>query len=75
MAKVNFDKHIWEGWTVRHFIEEFEPIVATIMSNNAIVKPFSNSKELAKWCVDNQPYYKKVIPDIVDYFSDKYNIY
>lgn len=75
MAKVNFDKHIWEGWTVRHFIEEFEPIVATIMSNNVIVKPFSNSKELAKLCVDNQPYYKKVIPDVVNYFSDKYNIY
>lgn len=75
MSKVNLDKHIWEGWTVRSFINELEPMLNMIMSNNSFIKPFKDKKELAEWCADNQPYYKKVIPDVVNYFVNKYNIH
>jgi len=33
MAKVNLDKHIWEGWTVGDFINDLEPMFNQIQSN------------------------------------------
>lgn len=75
MAKViNFDKHIWEGWTVGDFIAELEPMFAMVQSGGSWVKPFKTKAEVKKWCMDNQPYYKKHIPDVVNYFCDKYRI-
>lgn len=65
---------IWEGWTAEDFIRELEPLVKMIMNGEAIVKPFNNRRELAAWCRDNQPYYKKNIPEVVNYFAKKYNI-
>lgn len=65
---------IWEGWTSEDFIRELEPLVKMIMNGEAIVKPFNNRRELAAWCRDNQPYYKKNIPEVVNYFAQKYNI-
>ena len=44
------------------------------MSYDSWTKPFNNRKELANWCKDNQPYYKKEIPEVVNYFAEKYNI-
>ncbi len=26
MAKINLDKHIWEGWTVGAYINDLEPM-------------------------------------------------
>lgn len=74
MKKINLDRHIWEGWTVRNFIEELEPLVKMIMNGQSWHKPFKDKKELEEWCMDNQPYYKKRIPEVVTYFSNKYNI-
>ncbi len=71
--KYHFDKHIWEGWKVKDFINELVPTIDIIMTNPT-VKSFKNKKDLAKWCAENQPYYKKVIPEVVNYFADKYNI-
>lgn len=65
---------IWEGWTAEDFIRELEPQVKMIMSGEAITKPFSSRRELATWCRDNQPYYKKNIPEVVKHFAKKYNI-
>lgn len=67
-------RFIWEGWTAEDFIRELEPLVWMIMNGEAIVKPFSSRRELATWCRDNQPYYKKNIPEVVKYFAKKYNI-
>lgn len=72
--KYHLDKHIWEGWTIRSFIKELAPLIETVMNGNSFKKPFTNRNELAKYCADNQPYYKKVIPEVVSYFADKYNI-
>ena len=66
---MGMDRHIWEGWTVRSFIDDLEPLFNVIMSDRSwSVKPFETKDELAQWCKDNQPYYKKHIPEVVTYF-------
>lgn len=72
--KINFNKHICEGWTVKNFIDELEWVIDLIMSDKSWEKPFKTRKELVEWCKNNQPYYKKEIPDVVNYFCNKYNI-
>ena len=45
-----------------------------IMNNESWKKPFKDREELKKFCMDNQPYHKKYIKGVVDYFAKKYNI-
>jgi hypothetical protein len=68
MAVVNLEKHVWEGWRVRDFIDELEPTFNMIMNGQSWQKPFETKDEVKKWCMDNQPYYKKYISDVVNYF-------
>ena len=68
---MNLNKHISEGWTVQSFIDELEPTFNLIMDNNSWKKPFKDKEELKKWCMENQPYYKKHIPDVFKYFLSK----
>ncbi|MBQ6520570.1 MAG: hypothetical protein IJI14_17815 [Anaerolineaceae bacterium] len=70
----NFNKHIWDGWTVQDYISELEPQIQVIMSGASWRKPFETVEELGKWCVENQPYYKKRIPEVVSYFKRKYHL-
>ena len=67
-------KHIWEGWTVQSFIDELEPTLDMIQNNQSWQRPVNDIKELKTWCMDNQPYYKKYIPEVVKYFSNKYKL-
>jgi len=39
------------------------------MSGQSWQKPFKTSDELKQWCKDNQPYYKKHIPEVYNYFK------
>ena len=71
---MNLDKHIWEGWRVRDFVADLQPVCNMIMAGNSWQKPFTNKKELKEWCMDNQPGYKKHIPEVVDYFVKYYKI-
>jgi hypothetical protein len=71
---MNLQKHIWEGWRVIDFINELEPTITMIQNNNSWQKPFKNKIELKEWCMDNQPCYKKYVPEVVSYFSNKFNI-
>jgi len=68
---MNLNKHIWEGWTVQDFVNDLEPTFNQIMSGNSWHKPFTSKAELKKWCTENQPYYKKYIPEVVLYFQNK----
>ena len=70
----DLNKHIWEGWTVQDFITELEPTLDMIQNGNSWQKPFKTKAELKSWCIDNQPYYKKYIPEVVNYLAKKYNI-
>ena len=68
------NKHIWEGWTVQDFINDLEPTFNMIMDGNSWQKVFTTKEELKKWCMDNQPYYKKHIPEVFNYFKTKANL-
>jgi 2-polyprenyl-3-methyl-5-hydroxy-6-metoxy-1,4-benzoquinol methylase len=70
---INLNKHIWEGWTVESFIIDLEPILDMIMAEKSYQK-IKNSKELKEWLKSNQPYYKKHIPEVYNYFKDKYKL-
>lgn len=71
---MNLDKHIWEGWTVQDFIDELQPDLERIQTGQSWKKPITTKAQLKEWSMDNQPYYKKYIPEVVNYFSKKYNI-
>jgi hypothetical protein len=64
------DKHIFEGWTVNDFILEIEPLFNMIKNKNipTIKKDFESKKDLKKWIIENQPFYKKHIPEVYSYF-------
>lgn len=68
---MNLDRHVWEGWTVQSFIDELEPSFNQIMEGNSWQKPFTSKEEIKKWCMNEQPYYKKYIPEVVNYFNNK----
>ena len=72
---MNIDRHVWEGWTVRSFIDELEPSFNQIMQGRSWQKPFASKQELKAWCMSEQPYYKKYIPEVVKYFQQKLNDY
>ncbi len=71
---VDLNKEIYEGWTVGDFIDELKGEIALIMNGSSWKKPFKTKAELKKYCMDNQPYYKKYIPEVVQYFSQLYGI-
>lgn len=70
----NLNKHIWEGWTVQHFIDELSIELEMIQNNKSWKSPLTSKAELKSWCKNNQPYYKKHIPDVVNYFAKQYNL-
>lgn len=71
---MNLNKEIWEGWTVQAFIDELEWSIKAIMSGQSWQTKFQSKEELKLWCMDNQPYYKKHIPEVVNYFAELYNL-
>ncbi|MBN1117788.1 MAG: hypothetical protein JXA77_11320 [Bacteroidales bacterium] len=60
---MSLTRHIWEGWTVQDFINELELPFS--------YKTFKTRDEVKKWCKENQPYYKKHIPEVASYFIKK----
>ena len=71
---MNLNKHVLEGWRVQDFIDDLEPQLEMIQSHQSWHKPITTREELKSWCMDNQPYYKRYIPDVVSYFAKKYSI-
>lgn len=68
MAKIDYDKHIQEGWLVRDFVQELTPVFNQIQQGSSWMKPFKTKEELKAWCKDNQPGYKKHIPGVYNHF-------
>jgi hypothetical protein len=60
---VDRNKHIWEGWTVGDFIDELELTYK--------YQTFESKSELKKWVKSEQPYYKRHIPEVYNYFLNK----
>jgi hypothetical protein len=71
--KVNLEKHVWEGWKVQDFIDELENSFDRIQRNQSHINPFKDELELRIWLMENQPYYKKHIPEVFKYFKNKLN--
>ena len=72
--EIDYNKHIWEGWTVQASIDELAPSLSIIMCGNSWRDPIKTKEDLKKWCIDNQPYYKEYVPEIVEHFANKYNL-
>jgi hypothetical protein len=72
--EINREKHVWEGWTVGSFIDSLSEEIKMIMTNQSWKESFKTREEIKRHCMENQPYYKKYIPEVVDYFVLKYNI-
>lgn len=68
----NLQREVWEGWTVRDFIEELSDTIDLIMRGESWHEPFKTKQELAYFIKENQPHYKKTIPEVNDYFAMKY---
>ena len=68
------NKHIWEGWTVQDFIYDLTPTFTQINSGNSHIRPFKDKQEVRNWCKDNQPYYKKHIPEVANHFIKQIKI-
>ena len=69
----NYNKHIWEGWLVQDFINELEDLVDLAITGEGHLKTITTKKELKEFCMDNQPYYKKHIPEVVNHFAKNIN--
>lgn len=59
---------------MQEFIDELSDQIGMIMCGESWLEPFQTEKELAKFIKDNQPYYKKVIPEVNTYFAEKYGL-
>lgn len=70
----NLNRVIWEGWTAQNFIDDLEPMIDMIMNYESFIEPFKTKKEMAKYIRENQPYYKKSVPEVNNYFAKKYGL-
>ena len=61
---MNRNKHIWEGWTVGCFIDNLDLTYK--------YQTFNSKDDIKKWCKSEQPYYKKHIPEVTNYFINKW---
>ena len=66
---MNMNRHVWESWTPQNFVDELSPTFDMIQRGESWRKPFKDEKELKEWLKDQQPYYKKHIPEVFNYFK------
>ncbi len=74
--KYQFDKHIWEGWHVRDFIDELEPQLDNLMEYgyDQYSEPlFKTKEEIKNWIKSNLRYTLKALREVTKYFVDKYD--
>ncbi len=71
---MDINREVYEGWTPQKFIENLEPQFGMITNSQSWRKPFKNKQEAEKWIIENQPYYKRRIPEVINYFCRKYDL-
>lgn len=74
MSKINYDRHIYEGWTVQDFIDDLSPTLDMVQNNKSWKSPLTTKSELKDFCKDIQPFYRKHIPEVVDHFAEKFKL-
>lgn len=65
---------VWEGWTPMDFIESMVDTLDMIMEGNSLYKPFKTKKDLFEFIQNEQPYYKKPIPEVNKFFAERYHL-
>lgn len=70
----NLQREVWEGWTPQDFIDELSDEISIIMAGDSWRKPFKTKKELVAYITDHQPYYKKSIPEVNEFFANRYKL-
>ena len=73
MKEINMDKVIHER-TVKDYIADIEPTLKMVQNGRSWMKPIETRKELKRFCINLQSYYKRYIPEVVNYLAQKYNI-
>ena len=68
---MNRDKHIWEGWTVGDFINEIEQTFNWTLRQYG-KKHWPSKSDLRQWVKSEQPYYKRHIPEVANYFIKRW---
>lgn len=72
--KLNMQRDVYEGWTPTDFVMQLQPQLDMIMTGQSWLQPFKTKKDLVAWIKENQPYYKKPIPEVNTYFAKRYNL-
>ena len=67
----NLQTVIYEGWTIKNFIDELEFIFNMIQNGQSYIKKFENKKQIIDWCKSEQPHHKKRIKEVENYFITK----
>lgn len=70
--EINYDKVIFNGKTVKDFIVSIEQSVQDVMDDLTCFDPPKNRIELCRLIRDLQPIYKGIIPEVNEYFVEKY---
>jgi hypothetical protein len=70
---MNLQRNVYEGWTPQMFIDELEVLFNMIQNNQSWMPKFTkdDTKRLKQWCIDTQPYYKKHVPEVFNYFKQR----
>jgi len=70
----NLQRNVWEGWTPQDFINALSDEIRMIMIGESWKKPFKTKYEMIDYIKEHQPYYKKSIPEVNDYFINLYKL-
>jgi hypothetical protein len=72
--EINMEREILKGWRVKDFIRELEPTFKMVQAGMSWHHVIKTRKELKEWCMNMQPYTSEYIPEVVEYFAEKYKI-
>lgn len=70
----NLQRNVWEGWTPQDFIDSLLVEISMIMDGKSWQKPFKTKQELIDYISDHQPYYKKPVKEVNEYFANLYEL-
>ena len=65
---MDFYREVWEGWTPKDFIDEIRGVLDEIMGSQTSRRKPRTRSALIRTIVDLQPYYKRRIREVEDYF-------
>lgn len=68
------NKIYYEDWTIENFINALELPVKYAITGYSYLKPIKTKEDLKEFLKNNQPYYKKHIPEVYNHFKQKYKL-